>query len=81
MKTIADMQVEYSREPDTYAHTTVMQDQQKSIEDKALNLRFCHPEEVNEKRQKFLLFKMGFFTRQEHLKFNGQKLHTMVLVN
>ena len=24
---------------------------------------------------------MGFFTRQEHLKFNGQKLNTMVLVN
>ena len=24
---------------------------------------------------------MGFFTRQEHLKYNGQKLHTMELIN
>lgn len=37
--------------------------QEKSIEDKPLNLRYCHPEEVNEKRQKFLIFKMGYFTK------------------
>lgn len=74
------MQVEYSRHPEAYKHTMVMQDIEKSVEDKALNLRYLHADEVNEKRQKFLLFKMGFFTRQEHLKFNGQKQHTMILI-
>lgn len=53
----------------------------KTIEDKPLNLRFCHPDEVDRKQQKFLTFKQSFFVRQEFLKFQGQKLHTMVMVN
>lgn len=51
----------------------------KSIEDKYLNLRFCHDDEVNLKRQKFVRFKQGFYQRQDHLKRNGQKFHTINL--
>ena len=32
------------------------------------------------KRQKFIHFKQTFFQRHDHLKKNGQKLHTVVLL-
>lgn len=45
-----------------------------------LNLRFCHKEEVNLKRQKFVHFKQCFLVRQDHLKNQGQKFHSLVMM-
>jgi len=53
----------------------------KSIEDMPLNLRFCHKIEVNDKRQKFVHFKQCFLVRQDHLKHQGQKFHSLVLMH
>lgn len=43
----------------------------RSIEDKPINLRFCHVDEVNRKRQKFVNFKHAFYLKQDHLKTQG----------
>lgn len=49
----------------------------RSIEDKPINLRFCHVDEVNLKRQKFVNFKHTFYLKQDHLKKKGQKFQTV----
>ena len=43
-----------------------------------LNLRFCHGDEVNLKRQKFIRFKQTYYARQDHLKNKGQKFHSVL---
>lgn len=40
-----------------YDHTDVYQDQLRSIEDKPLNFRFCHIDEVNENQLMNISFK------------------------
>jgi len=52
-----------------------LQDQYKSIEDKPLEIRFCHVDEVNRKRSRQICFKQAFYLNQDMLKTQGQKLH------
>ena len=49
----------------------------KSLEDLPLELRYCRGAEVDSKRQRFLVFKQNQYMRHEHLKNQGQKLHTV----
>jgi hypothetical protein len=56
---------------------SVLPEQGKSIEDKQLNMRYCHNDEVTQKRQKFIKFKQTYYQRHDHLKNNGQKFHTV----
>lgn len=55
-------------------------DMKRSLEDLPLELRYCRDAEVDSKRQRFLLFKQNQFMRHEHLKNQGQTLHTVQLV-
>lgn len=52
----------------------------KVLEDQQLELRFCQQQEVNDKRSKFILFKQKQFVRHDHLKNQGQKLYTSILI-
>ena len=47
------------------------------MQQKELIVRFCPPEEVNQKRQKFQVFKGGFLAKLMALKLKGQKQETM----
>lgn len=42
-----------------------------------VNLRFCHPEEVNTIRLKQLNFKMKYYLKHLFLKTNGNNLDVM----
>lgn len=53
----------------------------RSIEDKPINLRFCHVDEVSNKRQKFVHFKHTFYLKQDHLKTQGQRLQLVKMVH
>lgn len=55
-------------------------DANRSLEDLPLELRYCRGAEVNDKRQRFLVFKQNQYMRHEHLKNQGQKLHTVQLM-
>ena len=74
------MQDHQLRNIDIFIESDIVKGAHKSIEDKYLNIRFCHGDEVNEKRLKFVRFKQGFYQRQDHLKKNGQKFHTVQLI-
>lgn len=69
-------QTENAEEYEKYIYSVLPQ-QYKSIEDKQLNMRYCHNDEVTQKRQKFIKFKQTFYQRHDHLKNNGQKFHTV----
>lgn len=53
---------------DKYQHSAILKDQFKSIEDKPLNYRFCHIEEVNENQLNNINFKQAFYQHQDMLK-------------
>lgn len=57
LKLLADMQQHQMHNADKFEHTAVLQDQFKSIEDKPLNYRFCHIDEVNENQLMNISFK------------------------
>lgn len=79
LTTLADVQVfqtEHKEEFEKYMYA-VLPEQAKSIEDKQLNMRFCHNDEVTKKRHKFIKFKQTYYQRHDHLKHNGQKFHTV----
>ena len=59
---------------------TNLAEQDKSIEDKLLNLRYCHNDEVTNKRHKFIKFKQTYYQKHDHLKNNGQKFGTVKLL-
>jgi hypothetical protein len=80
LKNLADFQVSQKALEANRAGSTIILDHAKSIEDMPLNLRFCHKEEVNLKRQKFVHFKQCFLVRQDHLKNQGQKFHSLVMM-
>lgn len=73
------MQDKQLRNVDIFIETEIVKGARKSIEDKYLNMRFCHGDEVNDKRQKFIRFKQGYYQKQDHLKKKGQKFHTVCL--
>jgi len=52
----------------------------KNLEDLPLELKFCKQADVNRKRQKFIVFKQCQYQRHDHLKNQGQKFHTMRLL-
>ena len=60
LRPIVQLQELQEKNLDEFQFTQLMQDQQKSIEDKPLNLRFCHIREVNEKQKSSLNFKQFF---------------------
>lgn len=79
LTTLAGVQVfqtENREEFEKYMYS-VLPEQGKSIEDKQLNMRFCHNDEVTKKRHKFIKFKQTYYQRHDHLKHNGQKFHTV----
>lgn len=57
LKLLAKMQVNQSHQCDKFANCEVYKDLYKSIEDKPLNYRFCHIDEVNENQQLNITFK------------------------
>lgn len=62
-----------------YIYNNIVE-QDKSIEDKLLNMRYCHNDEVTKKRHKFIKFKQTYYQKHDHLKNNGQKFHTVKLL-
>ena len=77
LRHLAEMQDKQLRNVDIFIESEIVKGARKSIEDKYLNMRFCHGDEVNLKRQKFIRFKQGYYQRQDHLKKKGQKFHSI----
>lgn len=65
LRYMADMQVYQMDHAEAFKHSSLLMDQYKTIEEQPLNLRFCHVNEVNEKRQKQILFKQSFYYKQD----------------
>ena len=74
------MQAHQLRNIDDFSQTEMMKSAKKSMEDKYLNIRFCHGDEVSNKRQKFIVFKQVYYQKHDHMKKNGQKFHTVQLI-
>ena len=55
------MQAHQLRNIDDFSQTEMMKSAKKSMEDKYLNIRFCHGDEVSNKRQKFIVFKQVYY--------------------
>ena len=45
-----------------------------------LNLRYCLPEEVNRKRQKYLIFKGQFLAKIQHIRSLGQSVQSLAKI-
>ena len=58
-----------------HIQSTTKEDENKDldIEEKELFLKYCKKEDVNNKRQKFLVFKQKYLVKLEHIKSQGQK--------